>query len=169
MPKRKHVLFRVKCRHSTVLVASALGFGFKWKIVYFLCLYVYKPICLATPSMSFYRGSDQISMHSCACMLQAGGRVELEQHESTPCVLSIKKRGETCHCLRYVTGESRNGRSVRVRIYLFTSCQKKRCMPAVGGSRDWRTARKPMLPPEPRQRAAAKPATGDRPHCLSTD
>jgi hypothetical protein len=25
-------------------------------------------------------------------MLQAGGRVELEQHESTPCVLSIKKR-----------------------------------------------------------------------------
>jgi hypothetical protein len=47
--------------------------------------------------------------------------------------------------------------------------KKKRCMPAVGGSRDWRTARKPMLPPEPRQRAAAKPATGDRPHCLSTD
>jgi hypothetical protein len=44
-----------------------------------------------------------------------------------------QKKGETCHCLRSVTGESRNGRSVRVRIYLFTSCQEKKTVHASRG------------------------------------
>lgn len=120
MPKRKHVLFRVKCRHSTMRVASALGFGFKWKIVYFLCL--------ATPSACPFTevATKHPCIHAHACCWQPMVESKSSSTKAPHVYFQSNKGEKLATVFAYVTGESRNGRSVRVRIYLFTSCQQKK-------------------------------------------